>query len=92
MQTSIRGKTAGGILKTAKVVKMRAGTWEVVVSHPHQCIAMTGERRSGWGGTIADVMVLTDATGLVARLEMSATAMRKLAALERDCEAKYSAQ
>ena len=63
MQVTIKGKTAGGILKTAKIAQMRAGTWEIVVSHPHECIAMIGERADGWGGRVADVLVLTDASG-----------------------------
>ena len=86
MQKTIKGKTAGDILKTAKVVQMRAGNWEVVVSHPHQCIATTGT------GTVSDVLILIDSDGLVARLEMSDAAMRKLAALELACEVKYSAK
>lgn len=90
MQVTIKGKTASGILKTAKIVQMRAGNWEVVVSHPHECCAMIGERADGWGGTVADVLVLVDSDGLVARLEMSGRALAKMTALEAQCGAKYS--
>lgn len=89
MQKTIKGKTAGGIVRTAKVCQMRAGTWEIVVSHPHQCIAMIGARKDGWGGSISDVLVLTDADGLVARLEMSAGALTKMQELESKREASY---
>ncbi len=90
MQTTIKGKTASAIIKTARVEQMRAGTWEIVVDHPHQCVANIGERADGWGGRIADVLVLTDASGLVARLEMSSRAVEKMRALEAECEAKYA--
>lgn len=86
MQNTINGKTAGGILKTATVSKTQAGTTEIFVTHPHSCIAMRGERRDGWGGTVDDVLVLTDATGMIARLPLSSAASRKLAALEAESE------
>ena len=91
MQTTIKGKTAGGILKKAHVAQMRSGIWEIVVNHPHQCTAMIGERADGWGGRVADVLVLTDGDGLVARLEMSAKAFAKMTALAEQREAKYAA-
>ena len=90
MQNTIKGRTAGGIIKGAQILQMRAGTWEIVVSHPHPCIAMIGERADGWGGRIADVLVLTDASGLVARLSMSDKALEKMRALEAQREAKYA--
>jgi hypothetical protein len=90
MQATLNGKTAGGILKTATVNKTRAGTWEIFVTHPHDCVAMLGERKDGWGGTVRDVLVLTDASGCIARMSMSAKALAKLASLERQCEAKYA--
>lgn len=31
MQATYKGQTAGGILKTARIEKMQAGNWEVVV-------------------------------------------------------------
>lgn len=92
MKVTIKGKTAGGILKTAKISQMPAGTWEIVVSHPNVCVAMICERADGWGGRVADVLVLTDASGVVARLEMSATALAKMQDLAAQCEAKYSAE
>lgn len=90
MQITIKGKTASAIIKTARIEQMRAGNWEIVVDHPHQCVASIGERHDGWGGRIADVLVLTDASGLVARLDMSSEALDKMRALEADCEAKYA--
>ena len=90
MQNTLKGRTAGGIIKTAKIEQMRAGTWEIVVSHPHQCIAMIGERADGWGGRIADVLVLADSSGLVARLSMSSSALAKMRTLESQREAKYT--
>ncbi len=90
MQVTIKGKTASAIIKTARIEQMRAGTWEIVVDHPHQCVAAIGERADGWGGRTADVLVLTDATGIVARLEMSAKALAKMRSLEAGCEAKYA--
>jgi hypothetical protein len=90
MQTTLKRKTAGGILKTATIGKTRAGTWEIFVQHPHDCVAMLGERKDGWGETVRDVLVLTDASGCIARMSMSAKARATLASLERQCEAKYA--
>ena len=84
MQKSYKGRTAGGILKTAEVKKMQAGTYEIIVKAPdgHDAIAMLGERKSGWGGTVEDVLVLTRAEGCIARIVASDAAIRKLRALE----------
>ena len=92
MQATIKGKTAGGIVKGAQIMQTRAGLWEIFVSHPHQCIATIGAREDGWGGTVSDVLVLTDITGLVARLEMSAKALAKMEALEARIESMYTIQ
>jgi len=88
---TFKGKTAGGILKTAKVCEMRAGNHEVVVSHPHECVATIGIRGNGWGGSVYDVLVLTDANGVVARLEMSDKALAIMESLESECDAMYDA-
>lgn len=89
MSATLNGKTAGGIVKTAKIQQMRAGNFEIVVTHPHECIASIGERKDGWGGTVADVLVLMDASGLVAKLPMSDQALKKMRALEAEIEAKH---
>jgi len=88
---TFKGKTAGGILKTAKVCEMRAGNYEVVVSHPHECIAMIGARKDGFGGSVYDVLVLSDVNGVVARMEMSDKALARMESLKDECDAMYDA-
>lgn len=84
MQTTYKGRTAGGILKTAQVALTRAGTAEVFVTLPdgHQAIAVLGCRGDGFGGEVNDVMVLRDIDGVIARLHTSEKALAQLKALE----------
>ena len=85
MQKTYKGKTAGGILASARMVKMQAGTIEVVVtlSDGQDAIVMLGERGDGYGGRVADVCVLADVDGVIARLSTTAASYRRLRELER---------
>ena len=88
---TFKGKTAGGILNTAKVCEMRAGNYEVVVSYPHECSATIGERSNERGGRVYDVLVLSDVNGVVARMEMSDKALTRMESLQDECDAMYDA-
>lgn len=78
------GQTLGGILKTAKVVKMQAGNTEIVVKDRkgHEHHAMLGGRHNGWGETIQDVVCLRDVYGLNATLSASPKAIAIMRSLE----------
>ena len=84
MKTTYKGKTAGAILKTASVIKTQAGTTEIRVVLPdgQVAIAMCGERSDGFGGRVADVLVIANVDGIVARLSTSARAYNHLRQLE----------
>ena len=85
-QVTYLGKTAGGILKTARIVKMQAGNKEIKVTLPNgkTAFAALGERSAFGGGTIADVLVLFDADRTICRLTTSSAAYAKLRSLEND--------
>lgn len=78
------GQTIGGILKTAKVVKMQAGNVEVIVKDRKgaEHHAMICGRRNGWGEVVEDVVCLRDVDGLNATLCASSRALATLRALE----------
>ena len=78
------GQTLGGILKTAKVVKMQAGNSAVVVTDRKgiEHHAMVGGRRNGWGEVIQDVVRLHHFDGTSAVLSASPSALRKIRELE----------
>ena len=84
MQNTFKGQTAGGILKSAAIVKMQAGNAEIVVKDRdgNEYQAFLGERPSFGGGTVRDVLVLTTFDGVKARLSTSTAAYDKLVALE----------
>ena len=86
MQKTYKGQTAGGILKTAKVVRMQAGNYEIVVKDRDGCelIAFLGEDLLIGGGVISDVLVLCNFDGVVARLNMSDRAYNKMRELEKE--------
>ena len=88
MQNTYKGKTAGGFLKSAQVVQMRAGNFEVVVTLPNgkEAIAMMGGRKDGWGGVAEDVMVLSNADGHLVTLSTSTAAYSKLRELLNSAE------
>lgn len=88
MQTTYKGQTAGGILKTAQVAQTKAGTFEIFVTtaDKQQAIAILGGRRDGWGGVAEDVLVLTEAAGCIARLSCSKRALQQLRSLTAKTE------
>jgi hypothetical protein len=92
MQATYKGQTAGGIIKTAVIQKMAAGTWEVIVTTKdgQTHVANIGERNSGWGGTVADMLVLAQVDGITARLQMSGVALGKMECLIAKCDSKYA--
>lgn len=83
------GQTLGGILKTAKVLKMQAGNTEIVVkdSKGHEHHAMICGRRNGWGEVVQDVMCLRDVDGLNATLSASPKALATMRRLESSIDA-----
>ena len=90
MQTTYRKQNAAAILKTARVAVMQAGNAEIVVDLPgHKLlsvIALLGTRKSPWGDTCRDVLVLTDVDGLAVRLSTTSRSLGRLEALHDECE------
>lgn len=87
-QVTYKGKTAGSYLKTALVAKSGAGIKEIFVPAAGRgVIAMLGQRRDGFGGTVTDVLVLGNADGIVVRLSTSPRAYRRLVKLNNECNA-----
>lgn len=89
MQGTYRKQTAAAILKTARVEVMRAGNAEIIVTLPGaqgNTIAVLGTRADGWGGTVRDVLVLTDVDGLNVRLATNRRSLAKFEALHAECE------
>lgn len=82
------GQTAGGILKTARIVKMDAGNTEIVVTTKdgREHLASLGGRTGFDGGVICDAMILRNFDGLAAVLETSVAAYNKLRALENHAQ------
>ena len=86
MQNTYKGQRAGGILKTAKVVRMQAGNYEIVVKDRdgRELLAYLGNCPGfGWG-LIEDVLVLCCSDGVVARLNISDRAYNKMRELEKE--------
>ena len=99
MQTTYKGQTASAILKTARVEVMRAGNAEILVTLPHiktPAIALLGTRKSGWGDTIRDVLVLTEVENgqpeRNIRLSTTPRSLAKLVALHDECERVQAAR
>lgn len=86
MQNTYKGQTAGGILKTAQVVEMQAGNWEIEVKDRDGVglLAYIGDRPGFGGELISDVLVLCSFDGIVARLSMSDRAYNKMRELEEE--------
>ena len=86
MQRTYKGQRAGGILKTAKVVRMQAGNCEIGVKDRdgRELLAYLGEDLLIGGGVITDVLVLCCFDGVVARLHMSYRAYNKMCELEKE--------
>ena len=84
MKKTYKGQSAGGILKTAKVVRMQAGNYEIGVKDRggRELLAYLGEDLLIGGGVITDVLVLCCSDGVVARLSMSDRAYNKMRKLE----------
>lgn len=84
MDKTYHGRTAGGILKTARAELMRAGNAEILVTLPNgaDCCARLIERPDGWGGTVRDALLIFDVCGTVATLALSNRAMKKVMELE----------
>lgn len=82
MQKTYLGQTAGGLIKTAKVEKMNAGNWEIIVKsrdgENHQAIAGNG------------VLTLMQVQGVVVQLPMSDAAHQKMQNLQEEIEAQYA--
>jgi hypothetical protein len=91
MQATYKRQTAGGIIKTAAIQKMAAGTWEVIVTTKdgQTHVANIGERNSGWERTVADMLVLGQVEGVTARLQMSGVALEKMKCLIKKCDESY---
>ena len=86
MQNTYKGQRAGGILKTAKVVRMQAGNYEIRVKDRdgRELLAHLGNCPGFGRGLIEDVLVLYCSDGVVARLHMSYRAYNKMCELESD--------
>lgn len=86
MKKTYLGQTAGGILKTARVCKMAMGDKAIFVKtrDGRNYMARLGSRIGFAGGTIRDVMLLWDDSGIVAALETSSAAYQKMCRLERE--------
>ena len=86
MQKTYKGQLAGGILKTAKVVRMQAGNYEIRVKDRdgRELLAHLGNCPGFGRGLIEDVLVLYCADGVVARLNMSDRAYNKMRELEKE--------
>lgn len=84
MQATYQNRTAGGILKTAKVELTRAGLAEVFVTLPdgEEAIAMIDGRENGWGEVIQGALVIRNVYGHIATLTLSDRALEKMQALE----------
>ena len=84
INTTYLGQTIGGILNTAKCVKMQAGNVEIVVKDRkgrEHCAILAG-RRNGWGEVIEDVVCLRDVDGLNATLSTTKASLAKIRSLE----------
>lgn len=83
MNNTYKGQTAGGILKTAKIVKIQAGNFGIIVKDRdgNEYHADLGERQSFGGGGVRDVLVLHNFDGVAARLTTSTKAYYKLVSL-----------
>ena len=86
MQKTYKGQRAGGILKTAKVVRMQAGNYEIVIKDRdgRELLARLGNCPGFGRGLIEDVLVLYCSDGVVARLNMSDRAYNKMRELEKE--------
>ena len=83
MKKTYKGQRAGGILKTAKVVRMQAGNYEIRVKDRdgRELLAYLGDRP---GFVLRDVLMLCCSDGVVARLNMSDRAYNKMRELEKE--------
>jgi hypothetical protein len=88
MQKTYCGRTAGGLLKAARVQMMRAGNAEIVITLPDgsECCARLADRPDGWGGTVRDALALFDVYGTRAILSTSARALSVMVDLEARAE------
>lgn len=93
MQTTYLKQTASALLKTARVAKMQAGNYEVVVSVPKMgdCLARIWSRGDGWGGNIPDVLGLENVHGDKLTLTTTARSLARLQELIAEAEAKQLA-
>ena len=85
MNKTYKGKTAVGILKAAYVARTRAGNSDVFVTLPdgRTAVACIGSRCDWVGGRIQDVLVIMDASGTIARLQMSPRAIDLMQELDK---------
>lgn len=87
MQITYRKQTAAAILKTARIEVMRGGQAEIVVdlASKKNCVASLAHRRARWGGTLQDVLVITDVDGQIARLSTTPRSLAALESLHAEC-------
>jgi hypothetical protein len=88
---TFKGQTAGGIIKTAKIIKTRAGYYKIAVKtrDGDSYSAILGERIGFDGWPVRDALVLINETSgeCDAIMVTSVSAYQRIAQLERElCE------
>jgi hypothetical protein len=83
MQKTFHGQTAGGLLKTATVVKMRSGNYEIIIDDKrgHEYIAILTDYYS-------HSLLIMDCGVIAAELPLSYTALRRARELTKEAEYK----
>lgn len=76
------------LLKMARVAKLRAGNWDVVIDLPDfgTCLVSLCERADGWGGTIADAMRIDAIDKRVTKRSLNNKQLAKLEELTAEAE------
>lgn len=90
LQKTCFGKTASQLLDTAKMGQTPDGTWQVYVTPVigHELMVFLEDRPYVSGGVTRDVLTLVSGTIIFARLYCSSRALRQLAQLSADLQAK----
>lgn len=79
-QKTYRKRTAGSYLKGAEVSEMMAGTFEITIRDLPGCIVQITDN---------DDMIISDMSGIIAILECSPSALRKLESLDEEKCSRY---